>query len=172
MGKPLMPNGGFQHQTEGDDFIVKGFSGRSFSGRLPVALVVRIIHTTHGCSVHSIFLHLSCCDLRKAQLTEERQKVDAQTDGMPLRPFLAALTRRNDLIFAKELPGSISEGLFVSQNPGLQLAAQSEIPILGNLLGERQTVLFGRLTTLLATYRGRALPITAFCPAIELNFPT
>jgi hypothetical protein len=49
----------------------------------------------------------------------------------------------DDLVFLEELFGDLPEELFRFQETGAILAAQLEIPILGDLLGEGETLLLG-----------------------------
>jgi hypothetical protein len=73
---------------------------------------------------------------RDPELAEEGEKVQAQENAVTLVPARAAMALGDDLVFLEELFGNLPEELFRFQETGVILAAQLEIPILGDLLGQ------------------------------------
>jgi len=80
---------------------------------------------------------------------------------VPLDPARAAMALGDDLVFLEELFSHLAEELFRFEKAGAILAAQLQIPILGNLPGEGEALLLGAGAALLAADRGRALPEAA-----------
>ena len=74
---------------------------------------------------------------------------------MALDPAGAAMALGDDLVFLEELLGGLAEELLRCEEAGAVLAAQRQIPILGDLLGEGEALLLGAGAPLLAADRGR-----------------
>ncbi|MCR4282647.1 MAG: hypothetical protein NUV72_06440 [Bauldia sp.] len=77
---------------------------------------------------------------------------------MILDIFRVALPFGDDLVFAGELVGRLPEGLFVGDLPAARLAAQLEIPVLGEILGAGEAVLLRAHAPVLAGEASRTLP--------------
>src|SRR5260221_9756765 len=77
----------------------------------------------------------------------------------------------DDFVFLEELLADLAEELFRFEKAGTVLAAQRQIPILGDLLGEGEALLLGAGTALLAADRGRALPEAAVAALVDLELP-
>jgi hypothetical protein len=117
-------------------------------------------------------LHFAWRDLGYAELTEEGPEVKPQANLVSLHPAGGALALGDDLVFLLELVGGLVEGLLGRlEQPCAALAAELEIPVLGDLFGERETVLAGAFAPLRAADRGRTVPGGAVRPSIDLDLP-
>jgi hypothetical protein len=72
------------------------------------------------------------------------------TDLVPLGPALAALALGDDAVFLEELLGRLGEGLFRLEQSSALLAAQGQVPVFGELLGQGQAVLLATYAMFLA----------------------
>ena len=88
---------------------------------------------------------------------------------MALDPALAALALGDDAVFLGELAGGIGEGLLGLEQAGAAFAAQTEIPIFGDLLGAGDALFAGARAVFLIVEVRRALPIAASGAFIELD---
>src|SRR5260221_1488299 len=116
-----------------------------------------------------MFVHLAGGDLGDPELDEEGKKVQAQADAVAVDPAGASLAFGDDLVFLEELVGDLPEDLFRFEEAGAVLAAQLEIPILGDLLGEGEAFLLGACAALLAADRRGALPEAAVAASVDLE---
>jgi hypothetical protein len=121
--------------------------------------------------VNPILLHLTGGHLRDPELAQEGEKVQTQANAVTLDPARAAMALGDDLIFLEELLGDLAEELFRFEEAGAVLAAQRQIPILGDLLGEGEALLLGAGAALLAADRCRALPEAAVAALVDLELP-
>ena len=117
-----------------------------------------------------VFLHLASRDLGDAEVAEERVEMEANSDTVTLNPADATLSLGDNLVFLQELLRRLPEGLLRFQQAGAVLAAQFQIPVLGDLLGEGDVFFLGGRAVLLAPQRRRALPEAAVAAPVELNF--
>lgn len=62
---------------------------------------------------------------------------------MPLHPAWAALALGDDAVFPGELAGSVREGLLGLEEPGVELAAQRQVPVLREARCQRKGFAFG-----------------------------
>jgi hypothetical protein len=83
--------------------------------------------------------------------------VQAQANAMALDPAGAPLALGDDLVFLEELVGGLAKGLFRCQKAGPVLAAQLEIPVLGDLFGQSEAFFLGADSALLAANRRGAM---------------
>ena len=88
-----MADRGFQRLAERHHFLMHGVMGR----RLPALCGGVFI------PVNSVFLNLAGGDFREAQMAEEGDQVDSRTPVQALDVVLAALTLRDDVVFAEVL---------------------------------------------------------------------
>jgi len=65
--------------------------------------------------------------------------------------------------------GGLREAFLRQEDTGSVFPTELEIPVLGNLLGQGETLLLGGGTALFAANRGRTLPGPTLAPLIELN---
>src|SRR5262245_19331389 len=89
---------------------------------------------------------------------------------MALHPFVAAVDMRDGLIFLFQFLRGLSKGLARAQLTKTVLRAQLKIPILGHVFGAGEALLLGGLTPLFTFEIGRAMPGTAFTPAVDSDF--
>lgn len=88
---------------------------------------------------------------------------------MAFDPALTALALSDDAVFLRELIGGLLERLFGLEETCARFAAQLEIPVLSDGLGNREVFLLCATAPLFAANGGRAPPIAAIATPIELN---
>jgi hypothetical protein len=83
--------------------------------------------------------------------------------------MLAALTLRDDVVFAEILVGRFAEGPLVFDFSGAELATELKIPILGDFLGFGERVFFRAPAAIATCEICGALPTTAVRSSINVN---
>src|SRR5690606_12072371 len=102
-------------------------------------------------------------------IAEERDQVQAQPRLVAFDPARAALAFGDDLVFALELRGGLAEGFLAEQLALAVLVAQGEVPVLGEFLGKLEAFLLGGNAAIAASEIGRALPVTAVRPLVDVD---
>ena len=80
-----------------------------------------------------------------------------------------ALALGDDLVFALELRGGFAEGFLAADFAVAGLAAQFQIPVLGEVLGLREAVFLGGNAPVLAGEVGGALPVAAVVAPVDVD---
>src|ERR1039458_924258 len=135
-----MAHGGFERLPQNDDFLMHGASGRRLSVVLHCFLV----------AVNAVLLHLARRDLGKSHVAEEGHKMNPEARAVALNVLGIALALGDDLVFALELHSGFAEGFFAGYFAVADFAAQSQKPVLGEVLGLGEAVLLGRDASVLA----------------------
>ena len=120
--------------------------------------------------VNPVLLNLAGGDFRKAQMAEERDQVVCRSLVQAPDVVLAALTLRNDVVFAEILVGRFAEGPLVFDFSGAEFATELKIPILCDFLGFGERVFFRAPAAIATCEICGALPTTAVGPSINVNF--
>ena len=155
-----MAHGGFERLPQNDDFLMHGAPGRRLSVVLHCFLV----------AVNAVLLHLAGSDLGKSHVAEEGHKMNPEARAVALNVLGIALALGDDLVFALELHGGFAEGFFAGYFTVPDLAAQSQIPVFGEVLGLGEAVFLGRDAPVLAGEIGRSLPQAAVVAAVNVDF--
>lgn len=145
-----MADGGFQDQPQRHDFIVQG------------AACGRLAGAGRGRPVHPVLLHFPRRHLGESQVPEEGTKMKADADFVALGPALAPLALGDNPVFFLELVGGSAERLFCLKEACAGPAAQSQIPVLGELLGGFEVLFACRTAKLLARLRPSTASIGPF----------
>ncbi len=119
-----MAYGGFERLPENHDFLMHGAPGWRLSVFLDRFLV----------AMNAVFLNLAGRDLGKSHVAEEGHQMKPEARAVAFNVLGITLTLGDDLIFALELYGGVAEGFFVAEFTVLELAAQPQIPVLGEVL--------------------------------------
>jgi hypothetical protein len=78
----------------------------------------------------------------------------------------------DDLVFALELYGGVAEGFLVAEFTVPELAAQPQIPVLGEVLRLGEALLFGADAVVSATEERRALPKATTVTFVDVKAAT
>src|SRR5229473_4143171 len=128
-----MPHGGFERLPENNDFLMHGAAGR----RLAVVLYRFLV------AMNAVLLHLAWRDLGKSHVAEEGHQMNPEAGAVAFNVLGITLALGDDLVFALELRRGFAEGFFAAQFAGAGLAAQAQIPVLGEVLGLGEAVFLG-----------------------------
>jgi hypothetical protein len=122
-------------------------------------------------AVNAVFLNLAGVYFRKPHVAKEGNQMDAQPSFVIVHIDAIALAFGDDLVFTLELGGCITECFLRDEFAIAEFAAQPQIPILGEVLGLREALLFCCFTPVPAGEVAGALPVTAVIVAfVDVNF--
>ena len=105
----------------------------------------------------------------EAELTEERQQMEAKADAMPFGPTRATLALGDDFVFFEKLLRRLLERLFGSEEAGAGLPAQLKIPILRDLLRVFEALFFGAFAEVAVLVMRGTLPKPAVVTLINVD---
>jgi hypothetical protein len=153
-------HGGFERLPENNDFLMHGVPGRRLSVFLHRFLV----------AMNAVLLNLAGRDLGKSHVAKEGQQMKTEAGAVSFDVYWTSLAFGDDLVFALELRSGFAEGFFVAYFTVPGLAAQPQIPVLGEVLGLGQAVFLRGDPSVLAGEVGRTLPETAVVAPIDVDF--
>ena len=104
----------FQGLPQRHDFLMHGAVSRWLAAFSNCLLV----------SVNSVFLDLSCGDLRDVQVPEERDQVNARPPVLAIHVLLVALSLRDDIVLAEILFRHVAKGLFAFDLSSAEFSAE------------------------------------------------
>src|ERR1022692_3538656 len=155
-----MAHGGFERLPEDNDFLMHGTPGRRLSVFLHRLLV----------AVNAVLLYLAGRDLGKSHVAKEGHQMNPEARAVAFNVLGITLALGDDLVFALELHSGFAEGFFAGYFTVPDLAAQPQIPVLGEVLGLGEAVFLGRNAPVLAGEVGRTLPQAAVVAAVNVDF--
>ena len=120
-----MTDGSFQYLPQGHDLLVHGIVCRRLT-----AFGHRLFK-----SVDTVLLYLAGTDFRQDQAAKERHQVPGCSGVLTPEIGFAALTLRDDVVFAQILLRGLAKTFPRFQLSGAELSAKLEIPVLCNLFG-------------------------------------
>jgi hypothetical protein len=124
---------GFERLPENNDFLMHGTPGRGLSVFLHRFLV----------AMYAVLLYLAGRDLGKPHVAEEGHQMKPEASAVTFNVLGITLALGDDLVFALELHGGFAKGFFAGYFTVPDLAAQSQIPVLGEVLGLGEAVFLG-----------------------------
>jgi hypothetical protein len=152
-------HGGFEGLPQNDDFLMHRTSG----WRLPVFLHRFLV------AMNAVLLYLAGRDLGKSHVAKEGHQMKPEASAVAYNVLGVALALGDDLVFTLELDSGFAKGFFVVYFAVAGLAAQLQIPILGEVLGLGQAVFLGGNPPVLAGEVGGTLPAAAVVPSIDVD---
>lgn len=126
-------HGGFERLPKNSDFLMHGTPGRRLSVFLHRFLV----------AMNAVLLYLAGRDLGKSHVAEEGHQMKPEASAVTFNVLSIALALGDDLVFALELHSGFAEGFFAGYFTVPDLATQSQIPVLGEVLGLGEAVFLG-----------------------------
>ena len=154
-----MAYGGFERLPQHNDFLMHGAPG----WRLPVFLHRFLVAT------NAVLLYLAGRDLGKSHVAKEGHQMTPEARAVALNVLGIALALGDDLVFALELDSGFGEGFFAAYFTVPDFAAQSQLPVLREVLGLRQAVLLCGNPSVLARKVGGTLPLTAILAPVNVD---
>ena len=112
-----MAHGGFERLAENHDFLMHCVPGR----RLAVLLHRFLV------AVNAVLLDLTGRDFGESHVPEERDRMKPEPGAVALDVLRVSLTLGDDLVFALELRGGVTEGFLAADFAAAGLAAQPQI---------------------------------------------
>src|ERR1022692_3885112 len=125
-----MAHGGFERLPEDNDFLMHGTPGWRLSVFLHRFLV----------AVNAVLLYLAGRDLGKTHVAEEGHQMKPEASAVAFNVLGITLALGDDLVFALELHSGFAKGFFARYFTVAGLAAQSQIPVLNEVLGLGEAV--------------------------------
>src|SRR5450631_1640429 len=94
-------------------------------------------------AMNAVLLYLAGRDLGKSHVAEEGHQVKPEASAVALNVLGITLALGDDLVFALELHGGFAEGFFAGYFTVADFAAQSQKPVLGEVLRLGEAVFLG-----------------------------